>query len=479
MDLAGFFPLRGRRGRQHRWLVRQFDDAAAVAGVRSSVPVLQLRTGPGLEVAHRDLQTVVDAMAEAVRVGPVDNRVSDQDSDELIEVRGRVSSPDAGDVRRGHLLRGLVQAPSDLVPRFSTRHAPGDASDMGPAVRAGAGAPGRAAGPGRARQAQRTRTTKPRVGDGSQLPEKSRSVLREGSPVASKYEFIESMRLDTAEYACPVEFMCDRLGVSRSGYYEWRRRPDSATSQRRAELMLLVAKAFEESDSTYGYRRIHAQLLRWDASAGPELVRQIMRELGLVPCQPRPKRWSLTQASAVAAPDLVGRDFTAEAPGEKLVGDITYIPTGEGWLYLATVLDCCTKEVIGYATGDHYQTSLISRAIRSAARNRPLAEGAIFHSDRGSNYMSTEYAAVLGELGLRRSVGRTGICFDNAMAESFFSTLKNERVSRVSYPGREAARRDINRYIEFWYNRKRLHSALGYRPPREVHAEFEELQLAA
>lgn len=287
------------------------------------------------------------------------------------------------------------------------------------------------------------------------------------------------MRLDTAEYAYPVEFMCARLGVSRSGYYDWRGRPESATAARRGELKLLITKAFEESNGTYGHRRIRAQLLRWGVATGLELVRQLMRELHLEPCQPRPRRWSLTRAASGPVPDLVGRDFTAAAPGEKLVGDITYIATGEGWLYLATVIDCCTKEVIGYAMDDHYQTPLISQAVRSAARNRRLAQDAIFHSDRGSNYMSVEYAGVLQALGLRRSAGRTGICFDNAMAESFFGALKNERVSRVSYATRADARRDIIRYIEFWYNRKRLHSAVGYRPPREVHAEFEELRLAA
>ncbi|MEU5425040.1 IS3 family transposase, partial [Streptomyces olivoreticuli] len=177
--------------------------------------------------------------------------------------------------------------------------------------------------------------------------------------------------------------------------------------------------------------------------------------------------------------DLVGRDFTADAPGEKLVGDITYIKTGEGWLYLATVIDCCTKEVIGYAMDDHYQTPLISEAIRNASRNRKLAKGAVFHSDRGSNYMSAEYGTVLEGLRLRRSAGRTGICFDNAMAESFFGALKNERVSRVTYLTRDAARQDITRYIEFWYNHKRLHSAVGYRPPREVHAEHTRLRIAA
>ncbi|MCC2280836.1 IS3 family transposase [Streptomyces sp. ET3-23] len=185
------------------------------------------------------------------------------------------------------------------------------------------------------------------------------------------------------------------------------------------------------------------------------------------------------RSRAGTVPDLVGRNFTAEAPGEKLVGDITYVKTGEGWLYLATVIDCCTKEVTGYAMDDHYQTPLISRAIRKAARNRKLAKGAVFHSDRGSNYMSDEYADILRGLRIRRSAGRTGICFDNAMTESFFGSLKNERVSRVTYLTREAARQDITRYVEFWYSRQRLHSAIGYRPPNKAHAEHQKLRITA
>ena len=202
---------------------------------------------------------------------------------------------------------------------------------------------------------------------------------------------------------------------------------------------------------------------------GLELVRSIMRELGLQPCQPRPWRAVLTEQDGHVhrIPDLLDRDFTATAPGEKLVGDITYIPTWEGWLYLATVIDCHTKMVVGYAMDDNYKTPLISRAIRDAADRFPVRPGAIFHSDRGSNYTSAEFAATLTELGLRQSVGRTGICYDNAMAESFFAALKNECVHRTAYPTRAHARADIARYIEFWYNRNRLHSGLGYRTPQE------------
>jgi putative transposase len=275
--------------------------------------------------------------------------------------------------------------------------------------------------------------------------------------------------------------MCRWLAVSTSGYYEWRSRPESATSRRREWLKLLITKAFEDSDETYGHRRIHAQLARWDADCTPELVRALMRELGLVACQPRPWRHSLTDADPAAAPipDLVARDFTAEQPGTKMVGDITYIPTWEGWVYLATVIDCHTKAVVGWAMDDNYKTPLIEAAIRMAARNHELHPGAIFHSDRGSNYTSAQFATTLRGLGICQSVGRTGICYDNAMAESFFAALKNERVHRTQYPTRSHAVRDIARYIELRYNSQRLHSGLGYKTPNEVNNEYLNRQLAA
>ena len=146
-----------------------------------------------------------------------------------------------------------------------------------------------------------------------------------------------------------------------------------------------------------------------------------------------------------------------------MAGDITCIPTWQGRLYLATVIDCHTKAVIGWATDDNYKTPLIEKAIEMAARNYPLAGNAIFHSDLGSNYTSQQFAATLKKHNLRQSAGRTGICYDNAMAESFFAALKNERVHRTQYPTREHARRDVVRYIEFWYNSKRWHSGLQYR----------------
>jgi putative transposase len=180
---------------------------------------------------------------------------------------------------------------------------------------------------------------------------------------------------DTAADGGPaptITCMCKWLGVSKSGFYEWRSRPDSSTAEGERH-SLLIKKIFDDSDSTYGYRRIAAQLVRQGVQAGPELVRRIMRELRLVACQPRPWRPSTTRlGQAGPIPDLVNRDFSAGAPGGKMVGDVTYIPTWQGWEYLATVIDCATRKVIGLTMGDNYKTPLITAAIEMAARNVDL-----------------------------------------------------------------------------------------------------------
>src|SRR5690349_23261187 len=200
--------------------------------------------------------------------------------------------------------------------------------------------------------------------------------------------------------------MCKWLEVSRSGFYDWKSRPQSATAKRRELLKIKIKALFEANNGEYGYRRVHAALARGGELCSPELVRRLMLELGLVPCQPRPWRRSLTeQGAAGPIPDLVNRDFTASEPGEKMVGDITYIPTWQGWLYLATVIDCHTKAVIGWATDDNYKTPLIEKAVEMAARDYPLVDEAIFHSDRGSNYTSHEFAKTLKRLNIRQ-IGR-------------------------------------------------------------------------
>ena len=300
--------------------------------------------------------------------------------------------------------------------------------------------------------------------------------------MTEKFGFIDAQYAISSgkENAPTVTQMCAWLEVSRSGYYDWLSRPESETAKRMALLKIKVKALFDANNEEYGYRRIHAALVRGGEQVDDETVRKLMRELGLEPCQPRPWRHSLTEQGASGPiPDLVNRDFTASAPGAKMVGDITYIPTWEGWLYLATVIDCATRKIVGWAMDDNYKTPLISSAIKMAARNLPLPDGAIFHSDRGSNYTSSEFAKTLSGLGIRQSVGRTGICYDNALSESVNGSLKVELVHRKVYVSRKKAQEDIARWIELRYNRTRLHSGLGYRTPQEVLDEFLNGQVAA
>ena len=291
-----------------------------------------------------------------------------------------------------------------------------------------------------------------------------------------KYAFI---RGEEGNYS--VRNMCRWARVSRAGYYEWRDRPASAWAVRRRQRGALVEVVFSDSDGTYGYRRIHAALRRLGRWCDPQTVRSIMAERGLVACQPRPKGPVTTVSSdAGTIPDLLRRDFTAPEPGLKHVGDITYLATWQGWVYLATVLDCYSKKVVGWAMADHLRTSLVTDALGMAVKNGHVRAGVtIFHSDRGTQYTSSEFAEFTARVGITRSVGRTGICYDNAWAESFNATLKVERVHRTVYPTREHAIKDVARYIELRYNQKRLHSALEYRTPNEVEQAWYDNRAAA
>jgi transposase InsO family protein len=300
--------------------------------------------------------------------------------------------------------------------------------------------------------------------------------------VSGKYALIdaECATLAGDEASAPtISQMCEWLGVSKSGYYDWRSRPQSAATQRRELLKIKIRALFEANNEEYGYRRMHQALARGGEQCCPELVRELMRELGLEPCQPKPRRSLTSQGETGPIPDLVNREFTAEEPGDKMAGDITYIPTWEGWVYLAIVIDFATRKIVGWAMDDNYKTPLISEAIRMTARNLDLPDGAVFHSDRGSNYTSAEFAGVLKELGITQSVGRTGICFDNAISESWNGTLKTELVHRKAYATRKAAMEDIARWIELRYNQTRLHSTLGYQTPQEVMDEYLNSQAAA
>ena len=296
----------------------------------------------------------------------------------------------------------------------------------------------------------------------------------------SKYEFIDSQKAEP-DNRNPVVSMCRWLEVSTSGFYHWLTRPQSATAARREVLLARIRHFFEDSEGTYGYRRIHVDLAEENTQCSPELVRQIMLQEGLVACQPRPFRVT-TEADAVAAanmPDLVKRDFTADRPGVKFIGDITYIHTWQGFLYLATVIDCFSKKVVGWSIADHMRTELVKDALKNAATSTLIEPDAIWHSDRGSVHTSADFRALVISLGMRSSMGRTGVCWDNSMAESFFSMLKNERVYRTVYATKAQARSDIIRYIEGFYNSRRRHSALGYRRPNEVHYGYQQPALAA
>ena len=292
--------------------------------------------------------------------------------------------------------------------------------------------------------------------------------------MSSKYEFIDG---EKANY--PIIKMCSWAQVSTSGFYEWRGRPASATTERRVALSVEIRRIFEDSDETYGYRRVHQQLQVEGIEAGPELVRDIMRAEQLVACQPKPYKVTTLADGADGPADLVCRDFTAAAPGTKLVGDITYIRTWQGWVYLATVIDCYSKMVIGWAMADHMRTSLITDALDAARQNYTLGVDCIFHSDRGSQYTSTDFGDYLRDHRLRGSMGRTGVCWDNAMAESFFASLKNEFVYRTVFPTRKKAIDSIAHWIEIRYNRKRLHSGIGYRTPWEAHTDHNTVNRAA
>lgn len=273
--------------------------------------------------------------------------------------------------------------------------------------------------------------------------------------------------IDAEKANYPIAFMCRLLKVPRSSFYAWATRVESATAARRRELAALITAEFEASRQTSGCRRITAALNTRGIACSVGLVSDLMRELGLTAVQPRAyKRTTVPGEAPVVVPDLIERDFTTSGtPGQRLVGDITYLRTGEGWLYLATVIDLTTRMVLGWQLAPHMRTSLIIDALQMALDTSHLTPEAVFHSDRGTQYTSATFAAFTAKNGIRRSVGRTGVCWDNAAAESFFATLKNEMYYRQHFATHARARVAVAEYIEVFYNRQRLHSTLGYRTP--------------
>ena len=271
--------------------------------------------------------------------------------------------------------------------------------------------------------------------------------------------------------------MCRLLKVARSSYYEWVDRIGviTTTAARRADRTEAVKAVFEEFRQTYGCRRIAFVLNERGKECSIGLVADIMRAEGLVAVQPRAFKVTTVagEDDEYMPADLIGRDFTAAAPGQRLVGDITYLRTGEGWLYLATVIDLCTRMVVGWQMADHMRTSLVTDALAMAKNHGHVQPNAVFHADRGSQYTSKEFARYCRQNRVRRSVGRTGSCFDNSVAESWFATLKNEMYHRYRFDTRRRARFAVAEYIELFYNRKRHHSSLGYRTPTQAWADHQ------
>jgi len=264
------------------------------------------------------------------------------------------------------------------------------------------------------------------------------------------------------------------LGVSRSGYYAWKRRSPSERARFDAVLSEKIETIHRNSRATYGAPRVHAELRAIGIRCGRKRVARLMRRAKLRGCL-RGRRMRTTHRIALqqAAPDLVARNFSSEAPDRLWVADITYVRSGEGFLYLAFILDACSRRVVGWSMATHLRTELVVDALHMAVARRKPAPGLVHHSDRGVQYTSLSFGKRLEDEELLPSMGRVGSAYDNALAESFIATLKTELLYRNTWPTRQVARTAIFEYIEGFYNPRRRHSALGYLSP----AEFEEVRL--
>ena len=260
--------------------------------------------------------------------------------------------------------------------------------------------------------------------------------------------------------------MCRLLEVSRSGYYEWLRRPPRAQAQADQQLQAKVQHYVAQGRGTYGTRRIKYLLAQEGLQVSRRRIGRLLAQVGLR-CKTR-RRFKAPTAAGQAqtvAPNQLNREFTVKEPDTVYVGDITYLPTGEGWLYLAVVLDLCSRAVVGWSMADHMRAELVNQALSMAFGRRQPAAGLIMHTDRGSQYGADSYRQLLTQHGMQPSMSRKGNCWDNAVAESFFHTLKTELVYVEGFNTHEQAQTAVFEYIEVFYNRQRCHSANGYLAP--------------
>ena len=283
-----------------------------------------------------------------------------------------------------------------------------------------------------------------------------------------RFQFIEDNR-----DRFPVVRMCGVLDVTVSGYYAWRGRPESRRSRDNSRLLVHIRAAHKASKEVYGSPRIHQELQKDGIGCSQGRVARLMRANGIR--SKRSRKWKATTDSnhnLSTAPNILERQFNVERPDTVWVADITYVWTREGWLYLAVVLDLCSRLVVGWAMSKRLKCQLALSALEMALERRRPVAGMLHHSDRGSQYASREYQKLLAAHGIRCSMSRKGDCYDNAVAESFFGSLKRERVHHRRYRTRAEARTDLFEYIEVFYNQKRLHSSLGYLAPAEYDARM-------
>ena len=269
----------------------------------------------------------------------------------------------------------------------------------------------------------------------------------------------------------PVRLMCRALAVSPAGYYAWRGRPESARETANRVLVAKIRVIHRESRETYGSPSIWDALLKQGHGVGEKRIARLMRAEGIRP--KTVKKWRATTQSNHRMPvaaNALNRQFTVAHPNQVWAGDITYVWTAEGWLYLAVVLDLYSRAVVGWALGDRLMGEITQQALTMAIHHRMPKAGLLHHSDRGSQYAATAYQQLLTLHGMTGSMSRRGNCWDNACVESFFGTLKRELIYHRQYRTRDEATRDIFEYIEVFYNRLRRHSTLGYDSPAEFEA---------
>ena len=297
----------------------------------------------------------------------------------------------------------------------------------------------------------------------------------------SLYRFIDSQKADYT-----IGMLCRVAVVPESSYYEWNRtgrRVAERRAQARVVLLAQITAVHEASDRTYGSERVWAQLRRDGVIVAERTVAGLMAEAGIVGVTGRERSTVTTRRDRMNAPflDLIARAFQPVRPNHTWYGDITYIWVEGRFWYLATVIDGATKEVLGWALADHMRTELITDALHRgvARRGGVIPAGVIFHSDRGSQYTSAEFGVVCDMYRIRRSMGARGVCFDNAAAESFFSTIKRELVNRYQWNSVKHLRNHLFSWIESWYNRRRLHSSIGFRPPVEAYEAYMSKQSVA